>query len=312
MFRRGLIIPMMLAAVPVAAAAWVFSPAILATVTGSKPVAQSAKLQGAEQLSGLDALNARDGASQTAGFDVARIERDGLSVFAGTAPAHSTVTVMADGVPIGTVKADEHGEWTLMSNHRFANSNPVLDLSTRLDRQQAAVSGSPQTRASAADVDPSRRMMRNFENLVAAAREPETSTRAQAVVHAPVPIPIQFMYRQAVFTESGRKAAELLAEYLKLKKPESIVLTGHADERGTDAFNMELSRQRLETVAGYLKEHGFEGGLVLVPKGSSEPYQGVDRADFDRHTLWQLDRRVELDLGAEAQQHRLGLAKKNQ
>lgn len=304
MFRRGLIIPMVLAVVPVAAAAWVFSPAILDDFTGSKPTSQSA-------LTDLDALKPRDGSARAAAFDVALIEPNGVSVFAGTAPANATVTVTADGVPIGTAKADGHGEWTLTSDHRFANKDPLLELSTRFDQQQVAASVPTETRASAAN-DPSRRLMRNFESLVAAAREPEQPKQAQAAaVRAPVPIPIQFVYRQAEFTDQGRKAAELLAEYLKLKKPESIILTGHADERGSDAFNLELSRQRLETVAGYLKQNGFEGRLVLIPRGSSEPYQGVDRTGFDRNTLWQLDRRVELELGAEAQQHRLGVAKRH-
>jgi len=52
MFRRGLIIPDDARRCTSCSSAWVLSPAILATVTGSKPVAQSAKLKGAEQLSG--------------------------------------------------------------------------------------------------------------------------------------------------------------------------------------------------------------------------------------------------------------------
>lgn len=307
MFRRGLVIQFLLGAVPVAAAAWVLSPAFLDFST--KPAVSR---QDAPGLTDLDALKPRDGTAKTAAFDVARITSDGLSVFAGSAPAHATVTVMADGVPVGTAKADEHGEWTLLSDRRIARQDPVLGLSTRLDAQPLSrVSkdrAASDSGAAAADVTPSRRMMRDFEDLVAAAREPEQPDRAQAAVRAPVPIPVQFVYREATFTDEGRKAAELLAEYLKLKKPESIVMTGHADERGSDAFNLELSQQRLETVATFLRENGFEGRLVLVPKGSSEPYQGVDRTSFDRHTLWQLDRRVELELGTGAQPHRLGAA----
>ncbi len=97
---------------------------------------------------------------------------------------------------------------------------------------------------------------------------------------------------------------ELLLEYLKIKQPDSVVLTGHADERGSEAFNLELSRDRLDAVADYLKANGFTGNLMLVPKGSSEPYQGVDRSRLDRHTLWQLDRRVELQLDADIAPHR--------
>lgn len=311
MFRRSLIIPFLLGAMPVVAAAWVWSPAILSTVTETEPASptEPQKLEATPQLPDLDALKPRDGTAQSAAFDVARIDPDGWSVFAGTAPAHSNVTVTADGVPIGTTKADERGEWTLLSDHPISREDPVLGLSTQFGQpaQEPVVAArAPEPPPPARDLDPSSRMMRNFEDLVASARNLEQD-RSQQTVRAPVPIPIQFVFRRATFTEEGRKAAELLAEYLRLKKPESIVLTGHADERGSEVFNVILSRRRLETVADFLRQNGYQGRLVLIPKGSSEPYKGVDRASLDRRTLWQLDRRVELEVDAEAQpRHRLG------
>jgi outer membrane protein OmpA-like peptidoglycan-associated protein len=308
MFRRGLIISLMLGAMPVMAAAWVWSPALLELVTEAARPGGGSK-EAAAQLSGLDALKQRDGSAKGAGFDVARIDRDGWSVFAGTAPAHSSVTVTADGVPIGTAKADERGEWSLLSDHRFQRNDPVLDLSTQFDRpEQTPVASQPAAEPrSAGDADPSRRMMKNFEDLVAAARNPQPPDGSPSAVRAPVPIPIKFAFRRAVLTEEGQNAAMLLLEYLKLKKPESIVLTGHADERGSEAFNVILSRRRLDTVADFLKQNGYAGRLVLIPKGSSEPYDGVDRSSFDQHALWQLDRRVEFDLQAATQPtHRLG------
>ncbi len=112
-----------------------------------------------------------------------------------------------------------------------------------------------------------------------------------------VPVPITFVFNESTFTEEGRRAASLLQEYLTLKRFPTVSLTGHADERGSDELNMELSRERLETVARYLKEHGFKGDLDLIPKGESQPYTGVDRSEYPRDELYQLDRRVELLLG---------------
>ena len=109
-----------------------------------------------------------------------------------------------------------------------------------------------------------------------------------------IPFPITFIFDEANLTEEGRKAAGLLLEYLKLKHFKTVTLTGHADERGTAEFNMELSKQRLDTVAQYLKENGYTGKLDLIPKGETEPFMGVNRADYDQEALWQLDRRVEL------------------
>ncbi|MFM1816805.1 MAG: hypothetical protein RLZ98_3500 [Pseudomonadota bacterium] len=111
-----------------------------------------------------------------------------------------------------------------------------------------------------------------------------------------VPVPIGFVYKEAEFTSKGRRAASLLLEYLKLKNPATVTLTGHADEVGSQEFNMELSRKRLETVRDYLRKGGFSGEPKLIPKGESEPYRNVDRTQLTVETLHELDRRVELQL----------------
>jgi outer membrane protein OmpA-like peptidoglycan-associated protein len=108
------------------------------------------------------------------------------------------------------------------------------------------------------------------------------------------PVPITFVYREARPTPLGEKAARLLVDYVRLKGVESIELTGHADERGSDDFNLQLSRQRLEAIENVLRSGGYQGRIILVPKGSSEPYRGVDRRALPLEDLYQLDRRVEL------------------
>lgn len=119
---------------------------------------------------------------------------------------------------------------------------------------------------------------------------PSASTQAAATI----PIPIGFIYREANLTEQGQKAVLLLAEYLAIKELKSVVLTGHADERGSNQLNMDLSRARLDTVARELKEHGYTGDLELIAKGESEPYTAVNRSTLSKEELYALDRRVEL------------------
>jgi outer membrane protein OmpA-like peptidoglycan-associated protein len=111
-----------------------------------------------------------------------------------------------------------------------------------------------------------------------------------------IPIPILFVFREPTFTTEGRKAVSLLAEYLKLKGFSFVSLTGHADERGSDKLNMDLSMERLSAVAKFLNDHGFHGELELIPKGKTEHYTGIDRSTFALEELYQLDRRVELRL----------------
>jgi outer membrane protein OmpA-like peptidoglycan-associated protein len=111
-----------------------------------------------------------------------------------------------------------------------------------------------------------------------------------------IPIPVLFVYNEAAFTEEGRRAAGLLLEYLKVKRLDAVTLSGHADERGSPSFNLDLSRERLATVASFLKSGGYAGALRLEPRGESEPFVGIDRTRFNREELYQLDRRVELRL----------------
>jgi outer membrane protein OmpA-like peptidoglycan-associated protein len=81
---------------------------------------------------------------------------------------------------------------------------------------------------------------------------------------------------------------------LILKKFGAVTLSGHADERGSPDYNMELSRQRLDTILRLLRDGGYQGKIDLLPKGATEPFRGVDRTRYPREELMQLDRRVEL------------------
>lgn len=271
-------------------------------------------------------------------FDVARIDPNGTSVFAGRAEPKSVLTITADGKEIGTVRADENGEWTFSTEERIASPDAKLalfkatpDAIARMEeaaKPKSAVAATPQ-RQTAGAVTSS--MLKNLEGMVAEARANQkqavgappavgvpppplapagtsaapgsvtamapatvTPSAPNATASASVPVPITFVYNEATLTPEGSRAAALLLEYLQLKRFPKVTLTGHADERGTDELNMNLSSQRLETVAHFLRDGGFGGKLELVPKGKTEPYTGVVRSQFGQEDLWQLDRRVEL------------------
>lgn len=130
---------------------------------------------------------------------------------------------------------------------------------------------------------------------VSAATRPAETLRDQShPASATIPVPMTFIFDEATLTADGEKTARLLLEYLQLKKYSAITLSGHADERGTADYNMELSRKRLETVSEFLRNGGYAGKMDLVPKGATEPFNTIDRSKFSRDDLMQLDRRVEL------------------
>lgn len=131
---------------------------------------------------------------------------------------------------------------------------------------------------------------------IAAPATDAVPVRTAAAVPAPIPVPITFTTDDIELTPDGARAAALLAEYLRLKRPEGISLSGHADSRGPDGYNMELSRKRLEAIETYLRSAGYTGKLSLLPRGKREPYSGIDRTRLPREEVYQADRRVELQL----------------
>ena len=370
-------------------------------------------------------------------FDISRIDPDGTSVFAGRAEPLAKVTILEDGSAIGTAQADENGEWTFATEHKFASADPKIGLtaqpasasqkSAEGNKKIAALTGDQGDKSQGATGVPSNssqeaeptprsaksvtsRMLKDLESMVDTARvaaqkkadeaktqdtqstegtaraavsaateevpartedrpsasetvaakdepvrteartaaanddataakmplRPEAGTTTyeaaatlterpaatekaepastgsasvtMAAVSPPaqvtpsvepaarksVPIPITFVFNESIFTGDGEKAAALLLEYLNLKQFSKVSLTGHADERGSNSLNMNLSRDRLDAVARYLKQRGFDGELELTPKGETEPYTGLDRSKYPKEELFQLDRRVEL------------------
>ena len=247
------------------------------------------RLVAPESVLGTDPSQVENRTVPASTFDVVRITSDGPAVLAGRAPAGSRVTILADAEPIATVKADSNGEWVAVIDRAFKPGHYQLSLRAKpngvdpdLIGQSVRITIAPSARAPLAN-----------------ARASSSPTKAAA---APMreallpPAPITFVYDKTDFTPAGREGAAVLSGFLRQQKLDSVTLSGHADERGSDEYNMELSRRRLDSVARYLREAGYAGKLVLVPKGKSEPFLSPDRWKLSREDALQLDRRVELHL----------------
>ena len=109
-----------------------------------------------------------------------------------------------------------------------------------------------------------------------------------------VPVPIAFHTGSDRFTERGLAAAAELAGHLKAQQPGQVAIVGHTDPRGPEAYNLELSQQRAEAVARYVREQGFRGRIEIVAKGESERFPVEDPGAWTKEQRWQMDRRVEL------------------
>ena len=71
------------------------------------------------------------------------------------------------------------------------------------------------------------------------------------------------------------------------------VILGHADERGSDTYNMGLSEKRARAVKDYLTSHGVSAVIKVVAKGKRDPLQIEDKSGMSKEDIWALNRRVE-------------------
>lgn len=94
-------------------------------------------------------------------FDVVRVSPDGSAVIAGRAAPGAKVTILDNGMPLGTVTSDANGEWALVPDHPMPPGKGRLTLEARLPTQSAAIASkeavavtgpaaSPPTRTAAA------------------------------------------------------------------------------------------------------------------------------------------------------------------
>jgi peptidoglycan-associated lipoprotein len=84
--------------------------------------------------------------------------------------------------------------------------------------------------------------------------------------------PVYFPYDQAVLPDAAKdllaKAGDLLKQYPSV----TVQIDGHADERGTDDYNLALGEKRANAVKLYLTTYGIaDKRLTSVSYGEEKP-----------------------------------------
>ncbi|MDF1562934.1 MAG: peptidoglycan-associated lipoprotein Pal [Deltaproteobacteria bacterium] len=102
---------------------------------------------------------------------------------------------------------------------------------------------------------------------------------------------VYFDFDSSELTSSTRSTLEANADCLK-QKGVRVTLQGHADERGTEEYNLALGEKRADAARKYLSNLGVSDGLMkVVSFGEERPANpGSDEG------AWAENRRVELDL----------------
>jgi outer membrane protein OmpA-like peptidoglycan-associated protein len=110
---------------------------------------------------------------------------------------------------------------------------------------------------------------------VAATAAPSTAPApAPAAAPGTLAVAVAFAFGSADLTPPARAQLDSIAEGLKLLKADAaVVIEGHTDSVGPDAYNLALSDRRAAAVKRYLVErHGIaEQRLATIGKGKTEP-----------------------------------------
>lgn len=107
-----------------------------------------------------------------------------------------------------------------------------------------------------------------------------------------------FGFDKANLREEGRKVLEETAAKIKAN-PEisAVIVTGHTDRIGSDAYNQKLSERRAKMVSDYLIAQGVDSNIITAEgKGKSEPVVECEGKKVTKKLIscLQPNRRVEI------------------
>jgi outer membrane protein OmpA-like peptidoglycan-associated protein len=102
---------------------------------------------------------------------------------------------------------------------------------------------------------------------------------------------IHFSTNSDRLSRSAQRSLDEVARAWRKQRNFRIVLGGYADERGTQAYNLQLSRKRARMAARFLKSRGVPGSLIESRYfGEEQPLDpGNNKAAWARNrrvTVW--------------------------
>ncbi|QRX84804.1 OmpA family protein [Glaciimonas sp. PAMC28666] len=82
-----------------------------------------------------------------------------------------------------------------------------------------------------------------------------------------------FTFGKSAMTTNAKKQIDrdVLPQLIHCGATNAIAITGYTDRLGTDHYNQQLSSQRAENVASYLKSKGIIATITTIGAGKSQP-----------------------------------------
>ena len=115
---------------------------------------------------------------------------------------------------------------------------------------------------------------RDSINRANAAREDSLRRAREAMegVRSALTAPIYFEYDSDAIGEAARSALDAKLAILQANSGVRLRIAGHADERGSDEYNLALGQRRAAAAKRYLTQRGVpEGQIEIVSFGEERP-----------------------------------------
>ena len=115
-------------------------------------------------------------------------------------------------------------------------------------------------------------------------REEEMATLAAGIQD------VFFEFDSWAITQEGKQVLEKSADWLGDRPAATLLIEGHCDQRGTQAYNIVLGKKRAGAIRDYLIELGVDSSrLALISYGHDKPF-----CSDSTETCYQLNRRGHL------------------
>ena len=91
-----------------------------------------------------------------------------------------------------------------------------------------------------------------------------TGTDTVEYLASGVPDRVFFATNESILTTASRDTLRKQATWLRANSEITVVLEGHADERGTREYNLALGERRANSAKDYLMTYGVSGSRISV------------------------------------------------
>ena len=128
-----------------------------------------------------------------------------------------------------------------------------------------------------------------------ARRRADEDTRARMEeMRTTVAAPIYFEFDSDALTDASRATLDSKLAILNANQPIRIRISGHADERGSDEYNLALGQRRAAAAKRYLTQQGIAPDRIeVISYGEERPV-----AEGSDETAWSQNRRDEFEITA--------------